>query len=127
MPVLTIASAISLIIVSFPSPANLFQLFQPIGGVLARSPAPQRVWHPSRDARPGTPRCRAGDPGLSSAIELPALKKPIVPTHRSRRRKLWVFRFLIGNLRTGVLCQALSTVKACLSSSAFCHFSHSEC
>ena len=22
----------------------------------------QRVWHPSRDARPGTPLCRAGDP-----------------------------------------------------------------
>src|SRR5215213_1978951 len=36
MPLVTIASAISLISFSLTLQANLFQLFQPIGGVLAR-------------------------------------------------------------------------------------------
>ena len=36
IPVLTIASAISRTIASVTCPWNLFQLFQPIGGVLAR-------------------------------------------------------------------------------------------
>jgi hypothetical protein len=32
-----------------------------------RTAAPQRVWHPSRDARPGTPLCRAGDPAAQGS------------------------------------------------------------
>jgi len=34
---------------------------------MERTTAPQRVWHPSRDARLGTPLCRAGDPAAQGS------------------------------------------------------------
>ncbi len=38
-------------------------------GTVAGNLAPQRVWRPSRDARPGTPRCPAGDPAMPGLPE----------------------------------------------------------